>query len=149
MEFVICDDEKLFRSKIHKIIDKICDRLESYQIDYSIRGYDAKQKFYMLYTINPNSKRKKRCLSSGCFNIANGKITVCPALMYVKRFNEKFHCDLPLEGMIDLKMTHLKGKELVQALYNPVPLCNYCVEGEIDWEICGKHPKREDFAWED
>ena len=23
MEFVICDDEKLFRNKIHKVIDKI------------------------------------------------------------------------------------------------------------------------------
>ena len=132
-----------------KIISKICERLQEYEIDYSIREYDRKQTFSIPYTVNKDSKRTRKCISAGCVNVWKGKISACPALMYVKRFNERFECDLPTKGIIDLKTTELEKEELVQAIYSPVPLCNYCVEGEIDWTICGRTPQKSDFAWED
>lgn len=133
----------------HKIISKIKQKLEENEIDYCIREYDRKQKFGIAYTVNPETKRKKRCLSPGCINVWNGKISCCPSLMYVQRFNEKFGYSLPIEGIIDLELNDLLGQDLVSKLYESVPLCDYCVEGEIDWQRCEGIPTREDFAWAD
>lgn len=132
----------------HRIIEEIKECLEKNRIDYGIRKYETKAKFSIAYTVNNNTSRERYCLAPGCINIWNGKVSPCPSVMYIHKFNEKFNENMPQEGIIDLYNTELQGKELLDVLYGKIPLCNHCVKGEIEWEIC-KTPKKEDFAWSD
>lgn len=120
----------------HNIMASIIARLEEYKINYDIRPYDIKQKFNLPLSISVHSRHKQMCMSKRCINIYNGKIARCPTLMYIDEFNKKFGTSLPNEGIISLE-DDIRGEELLQKLNEEVPLCNHCVENEIEWEQCG------------
>lgn len=130
------------------MINSIIECLDGNNVQYEIRKYERKQKFYKPLSLSQNSKYPKCCLSSTCVNIWNGKIARCPALMYINKFNEVFGTSLPNAGIIDLD-SDICGKELLEALTKDVPLCKHCVSNLVDWSICGKTPKLEDFATND
>ena len=97
-------------------------------------------------------ENKKDFLRCGCTNIYEGKMSICPVVMFINRLNEAFDIELSQDGLIDLYDKNLSGKKLVQLLEKSVPLCRNCGvfwqnpnEGEI-WEaLCGRKPKLEDW----
>lgn len=132
----------------HKIIDQITERLEAFGITYRLRSFDAKQKFNKPLSLSANSIHKRKCISDGCVNLYEGKISRCPTLMYINHFNEVFHTDLPDVGIIDLYSVH-DGNELLDMLQQKVPLCRHCIENEMPWGRCGKDKSVSDFAVDD
>ncbi len=128
-----------------KKIGKIRLILDEFQILYEIRGFSQKEKFYLPLTINEQSKYPKTCISNKCVTIWNGKIARCPQLMYISHFNTYFNTNLPEDGVMDLDNC-AEGQKLLHNLQKEVPLCNYCIENEIEWSTCGKTAKLEDFA---
>ncbi len=131
----------------HKMIQKIEERLDSYSIIYNIRAYDTKEKFNKPLHLNADGKYKHLCISDGCVNIWNGRIARCPTLMYIDSFNRKFMTNLPSEGILSLDDCP-NGKQLIETLEKKVPLCDYCIENNIDWSVCGKEVSLDDFAVE-
>lgn len=132
----------------HRIMSKIINRLDKYNVTYDIRPFDKKQKFIKPLSLNNNSIYPNICISDGCINIWNGKIARCPSLMYVKRLNEYFDINLPEDGIMDLYDCP-EGKELVNLLKRKVPLCSHCVDNKIDWGQCDMNNIRlEDFVTE-
>lgn len=129
----------------HKIIAKIEERLQKFQIDYSVREMGIKERFNRPLSIVANSRYNKKCISEGCTAICDGKIARCPTLLYINKFNEKFGQTLPDYGILDL-MDYKDGQTLLNKLKEKVPLCKYCIDNEIKWEVCGKTIKIEDFA---
>lgn len=129
----------------HKVIDKIVERLKKFHIIYGIRRMDTKEKFNKPLALSQDHSFEKLCISKGCINIWNGKISRCPTLMYIDRFNSVFGTNLPNEGIINLD-NEMTDKELVDMLTKEVPLCSHCIKNEIEWAMCGKKPQLEDFA---
>lgn len=129
----------------HRIIDSIKSRLEKFGILYEIRSYSKKQKFNIPLSLTKNSKYEKRCISNGCVTIWNGKMARCPTLMYIDRFNRQFDKNLPNDGIMMLD-EDIAGDELIQRFNEKVPLCDYCVWNETEWDICSRPVKCEDFA---
>lgn len=131
----------------HEVIHKICDRLDEFHINYIIRPYDYKQKFIKPLSLSEHSTYSQKCISNGCINIWDGKISRCPTLMFIDKFNEKFGTNLPNQGIMELNDCP-DGLELIRELEKEVPLCKHCIDCEIDWERCGAKPSQEDFAVE-
>lgn len=129
----------------HNRIKEIEEKLMSHQISYIIRPYDNKQKFNMPLSLSEQSKYPYKCISNGCVNIWNGKIARCPTLMYMEKFNEVFHTNLPTEGIMQMSDCP-DGFELLELLQKKVPLCDHCIEYPITWERCSGNPKVSDFA---
>ncbi len=130
---------------VHNVIEKIKEILERHGIEYEIRTMSHKTVFNRPLSISADSKYEKLCISNKCVTIWNGKISRCPTLMYIDRFNEEFGQKLPNQGTLVLKDAP-NGWELVEYLQKQVPLCDYCVKYPIDWSVCGNPPDLEDFA---
>lgn len=128
-----------------KILDDVVNVLEQNCVLYEIRRATIKQSFNIPLSLDGNSKREKCCISDGCITIWNGKITKCPTLMYIEKFNEVFGTHLPSEGIYNLEECP-EGEKLVKLLDRKVPLCAHCVLNEAEWAVCGKNPRLEDFA---
>lgn len=132
----------------HKIINQITERLQECGITYRLRPFDRKQKFNKPLSLSDNSIYKLKCISDGCVNLYEGKISRCPTLMYINQFNKVFHTDLPDEGIIDLYSVR-DGNELLNMLQQKVPLCRHCIENEMPWGRCNKDKCISDFAVDD
>lgn len=131
----------------HENIEEIKKRLDEYEIIYEIRDWPTKLNFNLPLVLNTDNDYPKLCISNGCVNIWNGKISRCPTLMYIDRFNEYFGTQLPNDGIMQLEECP-SGKELVDALKKNVALCEHCIKNEIEWSICGKKAELHDFAVE-
>jgi hypothetical protein len=118
-------------------------KLDESKILYEIRAY--RQKFNIPLSLSVNSVYPQFCLGNNCVTVWNGKISWCPRVMYIPHFNSYFGTNLPEEGILDLT-DDIRGKERVDFLCKEVPLCKHCVKNEMDWEVCEKIPKLEDFA---
>lgn len=129
----------------HKKIDEIMEKLDRNAILYEIRGFDKKQKFNIPLSLTADSIHKKLCISDGCITIRDGKMARCPTLMYIRDFNKKFGTNFPDGGIIDMS-DEISGTDLLKKFKERVPLCDYCVQNEVDWSVCGKDVKCEDFA---
>lgn len=129
----------------HKIIDNIIGRLEKFEILYEVRSYSGKQKFNIPLSLTKDSKYEKRCISNGCITIWNGKMARCPTLMYIDKFNQHFNKNLPNDGVMVLD-EEIVGEELIQKFNEKVPLCDHCVWNEVEWDMCSRPVKCEDFA---
>ena len=123
----------------------ITECLKKAKIKYQIRPYDSKKVFNKPIEVHPSGNYPLKCISDGCINIYKGKISRCPTLMYVFKFNETFDENLPTDGIMDLS-TCVSGRELIEKLQKPVPLCQHCVENSIPWGRCHGIPKLTDFA---
>ena len=42
-----------------------------------------------------------------------------------------------------------EAEELIHNLEMEIPLCKHCVKNDMEWSVCGKEKKFEDFATED
>ena len=129
----------------HEMMGKIIAKLEEYQIPYYISQYDKKQVFNRPLSLNEHSKYPQCCISDGCVTIGNGSIARCPTLMYITKFNEVFHTQLPTEGIINLDDC-IRGQELLDEMRKEVPLCKHCIKCDMDWDICRGKECMEDFA---
>lgn len=132
----------------HRIIKSITKKLEEYGILYEVREFIGKQKFNIPLSLTKDSKYEKKCISNGCVTIWNGKMARCPTLMYIDKFNQQFNKNLPNDGVMSLE-EDIVGEELIKRLSEKVPLCDYCVWNEVEWEICNRPAKLQDFAVED
>jgi len=65
--------------------------------------------------------------------------------MYITKFNEVFHTQLPTEGIINLDDC-IRGQELLEEMRKEVPLCKHCIKCDMDWDICRGKECMEDFA---
>lgn len=133
----------------HKMISQIKERLDEFGIRYRIAAYEKKQVFNRPISTNSNSRHAQWCISDGCATIADGKIARCPTLMYIEKFNESFQKDLPREGIYKLSEWRRGGAELSRNLEKEVPLCKHCVKNEMEWSVCDKEKRFEDFATEE
>lgn len=132
----------------HKVIDKIKNKLDKYNISYDIRKYERKQKFIKPLSLSDNSIYNNICISDGCVNIWHGKIARCPSLMYIDKLNSYFGVSFPNEGIMNLDDCP-NDAELVRALNQKVPLCKHCVDNKMEWKQCDMNNiKLEDFVTE-
>ncbi len=129
----------------HQIIKRIEDRLQRFKIEYSVRSMVGKEKFNRPLSISSSSKYNKKCISNGCTSVCDGKIARCPTLLYIDKFNEKFSQNLPNDGILNLN-EYKSGDILINKLRERAQLCDYCIEYEINWDVCGKSIHMEDFA---
>jgi len=132
----------------HMAIDKITACLEKFNIKYVIVPYDKRQMFNKPISISEKSKYPNLCISDGCVTVDNGKIARCPTLMYIDKFNEVFKTNLPNQGIFKLDDCDA-GSELLEKLKKEVPLCKHCIKCDMEWGVCQKEIKLEDFAVED
>ncbi|MCR5546820.1 MAG: radical SAM protein [Lachnospiraceae bacterium] len=131
----------------HECIDRIINRIEEYDINYTIRGYDVKSSFNLPLSLKENSKYPYRCMSDGCISLSDGKIARCPTLMYVSQYNKKFNISLPTDGILNLDdYSKGEGKRMIEDLGKKVPLCKHCVENPIEWQRCNDSISMYDFA---
>lgn len=128
----------------HKMRDAIVGCMEDNEIEYIIRPYDKKQKFYR--SLSKKEVAIDKCISDGCVNIYKGKIARCPNLMYVEKINQSFDLQFPEEGIYDLQ-SFKTAEELNDRMNAPVPLCKYCSSIAERWHICKKPPVKEDFVY--
>lgn len=129
----------------HQMIGKITECLDYYHIRYRIAEYDGKKLFNTPISISSKSKYPQKCISDGCITISDGLISRCPTLMYINKFNEYFNQNLPTEGIYRI-CDYKDGKELLADMDKVVPLCKHCIECDMEWSVCGKEKKIEDFA---
>lgn len=129
----------------HKIIDKIISKLEEYKIRYAIVPYDIRQIFNKPISLSDNSKYPNMCISNGCVVVADGKISRCPTLMYINKFNEYFKTNLPNDGILELS-EYKDGAVLLEELKKEVPLCKHCIKCDMKWDRCTGEKKLSDFA---
>jgi len=127
------------------ILDVILTRVQKFDLDYSIRSYDIKQKFNKPLSLSPKSIYPKKCISDGCVEVCDGKIARCPSLMFISKMNEVFGVELPSDGILDIDEIS-DAKSALEVLNREVPLCKHCIQNEIEWGVCGKKPYLEDFA---
>ncbi len=130
---------------VNKVIDKIKGVLEQHSITYEVRAVNHKTVFNRPLSIRANSEYEKLCISDKCVTIWNGKISRCPTLMYIDKFNERFGQNLPNGGVLSLEDAP-KGWGLIEYLQRRVPLCDYCIKYPIEWSVCGTPPELDDFA---
>lgn len=128
-----------------KIIEKIRETLEKNGIDYVIKPAMFKEKFYKTLSLKKDSIYKKKCISQGCINICDGKIAKCPSVLYIEELNKKFNVRFPEKGIYRLE-DFADGKELNDVLDKPIPLCEHCIDYQIQWESCGRVKHLEDFV---
>lgn len=129
----------------HRMMDRITDTLEKYEIDYIVLKSDTRMIFNKPISVSKNTRYPQNCISNGCILVSDGKIARCPTLMYIYKFNEKFGQNLPTDGIMDLRSCP-GGQELLDKLCEEVPLCKHCIKCDIPWEVCGKEISIEDFA---
>ena len=129
----------------HEMIGKIRAILDEHGIMYHIAEYDDKQVFNKPLSTSKNSKYSRLCISDGCITISDGRISRCPTLMYIGKFNEYFNQDLPTDG-IHMISEYSNGLELLEDMKKWVPLCNHCIQCDMEWGVCDYEKKIEDFA---
>lgn len=127
------------------LMSKILDKLKQHNILYNVFPNVHRQKFNKPLSINSNSKHPRLCISEGCITVADGLVTRCPTLMYVNKVNDRFGTHFPTDGMIRLD-NDMTGEQILEELKKEVPLCKHCIKYEIDWSVCGKEPKLDDFV---
>jgi len=64
--------------------------------------------------------------SMSCINIYKGKYAKCPQLMFLPKFNEYFHVDLPSDGIYDLYDKNLTAEKFICNISKSEKLCRYC-----------------------
>lgn len=131
----------------HKILKQIVQRLEERNVRYITRPYDDKQKFTKPLSAKQNSRYPHKCISEGCLNVFEGRISRCPTLMYIYKFNEIFDEHFPNEGILDLQSA--SAEDILKMTEEKVPLCRHCVDNIIDWECCSNEVDFDDFAVRD
>ena len=129
----------------HNIIKKVIDKLEKFKISYEIRRFERKKIFNIPLSLVKDSVYEKKCISNGCITIWNGKMARCPTLMYIDEFNKRFNKSLPNDGIMMIS-EKISGEELISKFNERVPLCDYCVLNECEWDVCGNNVKCSDFA---
>lgn len=129
----------------HKIINSIKKTLDRYDISYRIADFDFKQKFNLPISTSERSQYPNLCISNGCITVDKGRISRCPTLMYISKFNDYFGENLPIDGIYNLE-EYENGEKLLHDMKKEIPLCKHCIQKEIDWSVCGKEKHFEDFA---
>ena len=129
-----------------KMLDRIVERLVDNGIFYEIDPADKPvTTFYKSLDLSEKSNYQRKCWTPGCIEICDGKIARCPSLIFIKHFNNKFGTSLPDEGILDL-YEYNDGNELLEEMRKNIPLCNYCVSEEVEWQQCKKEIRIDDFA---
>ena len=129
----------------HKMIDRIREKLDFFNIRYHIAKYNDKQVFNRPISVNKNTKYPFMCISDGCITISDGKISRCPTLMYISKFNEYFGQNLPTEGIHSID-EYTDAAKLLDDMKKKVPLCRHCIKCDMDWSVCDREITLEDFA---
>lgn len=148
--FKVIRDNNIFISiteykPTHNMIEKIVGVLEREKIPYTSTGYNSRDLFNVPISTNSKSIYPQKCISRGCFTLADGKIALCPTLMYVNKFNEFYDENLPVEGIINLNC-NMTGDEILNELEKEVPLCKHCIEKPMEWHVCDKKRSISEFA---
>lgn len=120
-----------------KIINSIRKQLEQFSIDYVLKPVASKEKFYKTLCLNKDNIYEKKCISQGCINICDGRIAKCPSVLYIEELNKKFCTHFPNDGIYNLE-DFWNGQELNLKLERKIPLCEYCISYQIDWEMCSR-----------
>lgn len=128
--------------KLRKDIEQV---LQANKVLYIIRAFNEKDKFIKTLCLDSNSKYERTCICDGCINIYKGKVSRCPAVMYLDKLNEAFAINLPNQGIYELS-DFRNVNDLNSRMEEKIPLCEHCVYFEIEWNNCGKNLKLEDFV---
>lgn len=127
-----------------KLRDNIKETLIKNGVPYIIRSFDKKNKFVKTLCISNHSGYERTCICDGCINIYKGQVSRCPAVMYLYKLNDTFGLNLPNSGIYNLSDFN-DVDELNKKMCENIPLCEHCINYEIDWDNCGKDCKVEDF----
>lgn len=123
---------------------RIKEILENNEVAYIYRMYDTKKKFVKTISESRNPSFEKTCICMGCVNLYKGKVSRCPAVMYIDRLNEVFSTSFPVEGVYELS-SFKSVKEFNNVMQQDIPLCEYCVKYEIEWDQCEWPREKADF----
>lgn len=91
----------------------------------------------------------------GCVNLYDGKMSVCPVVMFINRFNDAFDTNLSQDGLIDIYDLNMSKSILKEKLSKSVPLCENCRAYAFNpwdgknWEsMNGRKPQIEDWLYQ-
>lgn len=117
-------------------IDDIIQKLRGEGIKVEVNGTPIFEftTCFDLHSEEDYAKKRKEC-HAPCNNLYKGKITPCPIMMYVGRFNEYFNTALPEETPVDIYDANIDFKTLKKLLSKPMHICRYCNQSKTkDWE---------------
>lgn len=124
----------------YKLIDTITNRLDQYDIEYTVLRRDRFHKFYTQNMNNDAEKSHAGCPSSGCRELYRGRLAKCSAALAFERLNEQFGTNYVVtrnRDWFDIYDKNLTGWDIIRGLDAPVPICGYC-------DTC----RLQNFAWE-
>ena len=132
--------------------DRIGEMTEKYEV--SFRHYHiGKKDLFVKTPMNINgranmSKSFKKCLSSDCATLRDGKMYPCYRPYCVKFFNEYFGQDFKVSERDYKDIYKVKDiDELLDFVCKPPPFCRYCDLDKMDFGIPWRQTKREISEW--
>lgn len=132
--------------------NEIEELLQKKKIKYSFTELISEFRKRMDISGNSNiEKAYKQCVvGSNCKYLYKGKLSGCPAPNVVRLFDRFFKHKLSYsDDMIDIHMTQLSTKEILEKLNRPLQMCRYCTQPvEIKWENNLHEYKEEDWIVE-
>lgn len=82
-----------------------------------------------------------------CFGLRDGKLSPCVSF-YIKMLNERFNINIPITDHDEFDIyKYYSGWDLIEKLYKPIPLCEYCGKSiEFDWKCGCKDVRVNDYT---
>lgn len=121
-----------------KIKDEIEELLVRKKINYSFtKPIKEFRKRMDLSGLNDIEDSYKQCVvGNNCKYLYKGKLSGCPAPNVVRLFDRHYNHSLSCMGdMIDIHVTQLSTKEIIEKLNSPLQMCKYCTEPiSFRWE---------------
>ena len=122
------------------IKEKIIERLDSYELWWSFDG-SLITEFSRQLTLNNNHdgyEASKKCISSGCLFLRNGKIYKCPIAGLLNDFVQYYNlAPVPETGIKICGEPRKIYKEIQRCAKKPTAICDYCSEKieMIPWAV--------------
>lgn len=116
-----------------KRMDCLKATLEKHGVEYNISELNVTfRKKYILQPHNDKNGVFEKCFQATCHNLYEGKIGVCFLPFTQKYFNQKYNCDIPCDGAINLYESGLTTEKLKRFLLTPFERCKYCSEKAVN-----------------
>lgn len=120
--------------------DQIRETLDSHEIWWNFDG-DMITEFSRQFTLENSHngyEASKKCISSGCLFLRNGKIYKCPIAGLANDFMNFYHLQtVPETGISIYDDIQKVYKEIKKCAKTPTAICNYCSEEVemIPWQV--------------
>lgn len=135
----------------YSMLDKIDAILLEKGIPYAILKREEFSKYYTKKDTNDKNKSFDKCQARACYELYNGRLATCSAVIAFEKFNEYFQSQYSIyenEDWFDIHQESVNAWHIKEILDHPSNLCRYCSDGRteiFEWDYSGKEVSLEDF----